>query len=94
MLAVGRALMTNPQPADPGRGDRGACPADPRGDLAGAWQALKSEGQAILVIDKNVSALLSLADRHTVVEKGHVVWEGDTAAFRADGAVIEKYLHV
>jgi len=46
------------------------------------------------VIDKNVSSLLGLADRHYVVEKGTVVWRGDTAAFRADTDVIERYLHV
>ncbi len=93
MLAVGRALMTNPRLLILDEATEGLAPLI-REEIWRVLATLKGEGQAILVIDKNVSALLALADRHTVVEKGHVVWEGDTAAFRADGAVIEKYLHV
>ncbi|CAM5189508.1 Branched-chain amino acid transport system ATP-binding protein OS=Castellaniella defragrans OX=75697 GN=HNR28_002269 PE=3 SV=1 [Castellaniella denitrificans] len=47
---------------------------------------------AILVIDKNLAPLLQLADRHYIVEKGRVVWEGDSDALRSDPAVREKYL--
>lgn len=93
MLAIGRALMTNPRLLILDEATEGLAPLI-REEIWRVLAALKAEGQAILVIDKNVGALLSLADRHTVVEKGHVVWQGDTAAFRADGAVIERYLHV
>jgi len=93
MLAIGRALMTNPRLLILDEATEGLAPLI-REEIWRVLAALKGEGQAILVIDKNVGALLGLADRHTVVEKGQVVWEGDTAAFRADGAVIERYLHV
>ncbi len=93
MLAIGRALMTNPRLLILDEATEGLAPLI-REEIWRVLATLKGEGQAILVIDKNVGALLALADRHTVVEKGHVVWEGDTAAFRADGAVIDRYLHV
>ena len=93
MLAVGRALMTNPKLLILDEATEGLAPII-REEIWGCLGRLKAEGEAILVIDKNVSALLGLADRHYVVEKGKVVWQGDTAAFRADAGVIERYLHV
>ena len=59
------------------------------------WQALRtvrSEGMSILVIDKNLSALLDLCDHHHIIEKGRVVWHGDSAALRSDAALREQYL--
>ena len=50
--------------------------------------------QAILVIDKNVEALMRIADRHYVIEKGHVVWTGTSAELRADEAIRHRYLGV
>jgi len=93
MLAIGRALMTNPKLLILDEATEGLAPII-REEIWACLALLKSEGEAILVIDKNVSALLDLADRHYVVEKGRVVWHGDTAAFRADSAVVDRYLHV
>ena len=93
MLAIGRALMTNPRLLILDEATEGLAPLI-RLEIWSCLAALKAEGEAILVIDKNVAALLELADRHYVVEKGHVVWEGDTAAFRAERSAIDRYLHV
>ncbi|MEQ9525568.1 MAG: ABC transporter ATP-binding protein, partial [Thalassobaculum sp.] len=93
MLAIGRALMTNPRLLILDEATEGLAPII-REEIWACIGRLKAEGEAILVIDKNVSALLDLADRHYVVEKGRVVWQGDTAAFRADAGVIDRYLHV
>ncbi|MEQ9332387.1 ABC transporter ATP-binding protein [Thalassobaculum sp.] len=93
MLAIGRALMTNPRLLILDEATEGLAPII-REEIWACIGRLKTEGEAILVIDKNVSALLDLADRHYVVEKGRVVWQGDTAAFRADAGVIDRYLHV
>lgn len=93
MLAVGRALMTNPKLLILDEATEGLAPII-REEIWACLGRLKAEGEAILVIDKSVSALLGLADRHYVVEKGCVVWQGDSAAFRADAGVIDRYLHV
>ena len=93
MLAIGRALMTNPKLLILDEATEGLAPII-REEIWACIGRLKAEGEAILVIDKNVSALLDLADRHYVVEKDRVVWQGDTAAFRADSGVIDRYLHV
>ncbi len=93
MLAIGRALMTNPRLLILDEATEGLAPII-REEIWGCLGRLKAEGEAILVIDKNVSALLDLADRHYVVEKGRVVWQGDSPAFRADAGVIDRYLHV
>jgi len=55
---------------------------------------LKAEGQAILVIDKNLRAVMQLADRHTVIEKGRTVWSGTSAELAAAPEVSDTYLHV
>jgi branched-chain amino acid transport system ATP-binding protein len=56
--------------------------------------ALRSEGMAMLVIDKNLDALLQLADRHFVIERGRTVWSGDSDALVAQRALVEGALHV
>lgn len=61
------------------------------------WQCLaklKQEGQAILVVDKHLNALLPIADRHVVIEKGHVVWTGNSKALAADATIRQRYLQV
>jgi len=93
MLAIGRALMTNPRLLILDEATEGLAPII-REEIWGCLGRLKAEGEAILVIDKNVAALLDLADRHYIVEKGRVVWQGDSPAFRADAGVIDRYLHV
>ena len=54
---------------------------------------MKAEGESILVIDKNVDALVRIADRHVVLEKGRVVWRGSSAELRSDSAVKDRFLH-
>jgi len=55
---------------------------------------LKHEGQAILIVDKHLEALLKLADRHIVIEKGRVVWTGTSSSLSADPSIRQRYLQV
>jgi branched-chain amino acid transport system ATP-binding protein len=93
MLAIGRALMTNPKLLILDEATEGLAPLV-RAEIWTCLARLKSERQAIVVIDKNVDALARLADRHVVIEKGRVVWTGTSAEFRADPTVKDRYLHV
>ena len=93
MLAIGRALMTNPRLLILDEATEGLAPLI-RAEIWSCLAGLKADGQAILVIDKNVDALARLADRHTIIEKGRVAWAGDAAAFRADPSLKERYLGV
>src|SRR4051812_10029028 len=93
MLAVGRALMTNPKLLILDEATEGLAPLI-RSEIWSCLARLKSEGQAILLVDKHLDALTRLADRHVVIEKGHVVWTGSSAALMADASVKERYLQV
>ncbi|SFE27715.1 ABC transporter ATP-binding protein [Roseivivax sediminis] len=93
MLAIGRALMTNPRLIVLDEATEGLAPLI-RADIWACLEALKAEGEAILVIDKNVDALTRLADRHVVIEKGRVVWTGTTAEILATPDVKDRFLHV
>ncbi len=93
MLAIGRALMTNPKLLILDEATEGLAPII-RQEIWACLARLKGEGQAILVIDKNVGALVRLADRHHVVEKGRVVWTGTSEALSRDSALQHKYLGV
>ncbi len=93
MLAIGRALMTNPKLLILDEATEGLAPLI-REEIWSVLKALKAEGQSILVIDKNVDALAAFADRHVVIEKGRVVWTGTSAELRADPGVKDRYLHV
>ncbi len=77
MLAIGRALMTNPRLVVLDEATEGLAPLI-REEIWACLRAIKDEGEAILVIDKNVDALARFADRHVVIEKGRVVWTGTT----------------
>jgi len=55
---------------------------------------LKAEGQAILLVDKHLGALMKLADRHTIIEKGQVVWSGTSAVLEADRSIVQRYLQI
>jgi len=55
---------------------------------------LKDEGMAMIIIDKNLRPMMPLADRHYIVEKGRIAWQGDSSALQADTAVVERYLSV
>ncbi len=93
MLAIGRALMTNPRLVVLDEATEGLAPLV-RADIWACLARLKAEGEAILVIDKNVDALTKLADRHVVIEKGRVVWSGTTAELIATPAVKDRFLQV
>lgn len=93
MLAIGRALMTNPRLLILDEATEGLAPLIRR-EIWRVLGELKAAGQSILVIDKNIDALLALADRHYVLEKGRVVWSGRSAALSADSDTQHKYLGV
>ncbi|RVU16179.1 ABC transporter ATP-binding protein [Methylobacterium oryzihabitans] len=93
MLAIGRALMTNPRLVVLDEATEGLAPLI-RDEIWACLRAIKDEGEAILVIDKNVDALARFADRHVVIEKGRVVWTGTTEALRTAPEVKERFLHV
>ncbi len=93
MLAIGRALMTNPRLIILDEATEGLAPLI-RQEIWACLAMLKAEGESILVIDKNVDALARLADRHAVIEKGRIVWTGTSAELMADPALKNRYLHV
>ena len=93
MLAIGRALLTNPKLLVLDEATEGLAPLI-RQDIWSCIAALKAEGEAILVIDKSVQAMTRLADRHVVLEKGRVVWCGSNTDFVADPSIIDRYLHL
>jgi branched-chain amino acid transport system ATP-binding protein len=93
MLAIGRALMTNPRLLILDEATEGLAPLI-RAEIYRSIQALKSEGLSLLVIDKDVRALTRVADRHYVLEKGRVVWSGSSAELEADSNVQHRYLGV
>ena len=93
MLAIGRALMTNPKLLILDEATEGLAPLI-RQEIWSCLARLKGEGQANLVIDKNVGSLIGLADRHYIVEKGRVVWSGRSPALAADRDLQHRYLGV
>ena len=93
MLALGRALMTNPRLLILDEATEGLAPLI-RAEIWAVLASLKSEGLAILVIDKSLEALTRLADRFVVLEKGHVIWNGDAHEVRAAPRLVERHLHV
>ncbi|MDB5630289.1 MAG: transporter ATP-binding protein [Tardiphaga sp.] len=93
MLAIGRALMTNPKLLILDEATEGLAPLI-RAEIWECLIALKAQHQSILVIDKNVDALAAFADRHIIIEKGRVVWTGDSAALKSDASVKDRFLHV
>ena len=93
MLAIGRALMTNPKLLILDEATEGLAPLI-RAEIWACLERLKGEGQAILVIDKNVDALARLADRHLILEKGLVAWTGTSDELRADPSLKDRFLHV
>jgi branched-chain amino acid transport system ATP-binding protein len=93
MLAIGRALMTNPRLLILDEATEGLAPLI-RQEIWQCLAGLKREGQSILVIDKNVQALIRLADRHYIVEKGRIVWTGGSAELAADTGLQHRFLGV
>jgi branched-chain amino acid transport system ATP-binding protein len=93
MLAIGRALMTNPKLLLLDEATEGLAPLI-RTEIWSCLAGLKDVGQAILVIDKDVEALTEICDRHFIVEKGHLVWSGNSTELRANPDVQHQYLGV
>jgi branched-chain amino acid transport system ATP-binding protein len=93
MLAIGRALMTNPKLLVLDEATEGLAPLL-RAEIWECLGRLKREGQSILLVDKHLKALAKLADRHVIIEKGHVVWTGSSAALTANEGVRRRYLQV
>jgi branched-chain amino acid transport system ATP-binding protein len=93
MLAIGRALMTNPRLVVLDEATEGLAPLI-RDEIWACLTQLKAAGESILIVDKNVDALTRFADRHVVIEKGRTVWSGDNAALRATPEIKERFLHV
>ncbi|MFT7723061.1 MAG: ABC transporter ATP-binding protein [Roseateles sp.] len=93
MLAIGRALMTNPRLVVLDEATEGLAPII-RDEIWRTLRRLKGEGLALIVIDKNVGRLLDLADRHYMIEKGRIVWSGDSANLRAQPTLVHQYLGV
>jgi len=93
MLAIGRALMTNPRLLILDEATEGLAPLI-RAEIWRCLARLKASGLAILVIDKNVGALMRVADRHFLIERGRVVWAGVSAELAAAPDVQHRYLGV
>jgi len=93
MLAIGRALMTNPKLLILDEATEGLAPLI-RAEIYRSIERLKAEGLSILVIDKDVRALTRVADRHYVLEKGRVVWSGGSADLAVNSDIQHKYLGV
>ena len=93
MLAIGRALMTNPRLLILDEATEGLAPLV-RAEIWQCLTGLKAAGQSILLIDKNVETLIGIADRHYVIERGRVVWSGASAALGAAPDVQHRYLGV
>lgn len=93
MLAIGRALMTNPDLLILDEATEGLAPLI-RAEIWSVLERLKARGQSILVIDKNVRDLARIADRHLVIEKGRIVWCGSSPDLMADPDLMHRYLGV
>ncbi|MDR0809951.1 MAG: ABC transporter ATP-binding protein [Gemmobacter sp.] len=93
MLAVGRALMTNPRLLILDEATEGLAPVI-RTEIWHCLERLKAEGQSILLIDKNLGVLKRLADRHYIIEKGRTVWVGNGADMERDGGKVRGYVGI
>jgi branched-chain amino acid transport system ATP-binding protein len=93
MLAVGRALMTNPRLLILDEATEGLAPLIRR-EIWRCLARLKAQGQSVLVIDKNVAALTKIADRHYMIERGKIVWTGTSPELAASPEIQHRYLGV
>jgi branched-chain amino acid transport system ATP-binding protein len=93
MLAIGRALMTNPRLVILDEATEGLAPLI-RDEIWRCLQSLRAAGQSILVIDKNVDALTRIADRHVIIERGRVVWAGSSTQLTQAVDVQHRYLGI
>ena len=93
MLAIGRALMTNPKLLVLDEATEGLAPLI-RDEIWGVLESLKEQGQSILLIDKNFDQLMRLVDQHFLMERGRIVWEGTSKELRQNPELIRRYLGV
>ncbi len=93
MLAIGRALMTNPKLLILDEATEGLAPLI-RDEIWRVLKSLKEQGQSILLIDKNLEQLMRLVDRHFLMERGRIVWEGTSKELRQNPELIRRYLGV
>jgi len=93
MLTIGRALMTNPDVILLDEATEGLAP-QVRDEIWATLRLIRESGIATVVVDKNLDDLLALADRHVVMAKGEIVFDGTTAALKADEALIHRHLGV
>lgn len=93
MLAIGRALMTNPRLLILDEATEGLAPLI-RDEIWRCLEKLRAAGQAILLIDKNVAVLTRIVDRHYVLERGRVVWTGRSQQLAAAPDVQHRYLGI
>jgi branched-chain amino acid transport system ATP-binding protein len=93
MLTIGRALMTNPDVILLDEATEGLAP-QVRDEIWATLRLIRESGIAAVVVDKNLDDLLALADRHVVMAKGEIVFDGSTAALKADAALIHRHLGV
>jgi len=91
MLAVGRAVMTNPKLLILDEATEGLAPKI-RAEIWAALSRLKNTGQAVLVIDKNIKALSRIGDRHYILEKGRTVWTGTSTDLMRDDDLRHRFL--
>lgn len=93
MLAIGRALMTNPKMIILDEATEGLAPLI-RNEIWRCLEGLRAQGQSIMVIDKNVDALTRVGDHHYIIERGRVVWEGDSDNLNSNEEIKHRYLGV
>ncbi|MGX1743504.1 ABC transporter ATP-binding protein [Bosea sp. NPDC055353] len=93
MLAVGRALMTNPKLLILDEATEGLAPVI-RAEIWGCIETLKAQGQSILLIDKNINVLKRIADRHYIIEKGRTVWSGSSTDLADNAELVHRYVGV
>jgi branched-chain amino acid transport system ATP-binding protein len=93
MLAIGRALMTNPKLLILDEATEGLAPLI-RSKIWACIKKLKKEGMAILIIDKNINDLTKIADKHYIIEKGQITWYGSNAEFLTHRDVLGKKLEI
>ncbi len=93
MLAIGRALMTNPRLLILDEATEGLAPRV-RAEIWRCLDRLKQTGLSLIVIDKNIGPLMRLTDRHFILEKGRVVWSGDSHDLRRESGLLQEYVGV
>jgi branched-chain amino acid transport system ATP-binding protein len=93
MLAIGRALMTNPKLLILDEATEGLAPLV-RQKIWTALNQIRKDDMSILVVDKNLSDLLKIADRNFIIERGKIVWSGTSDELRKDNEAMQRYLGV